>query len=546
MPQRLHKDREKRGPEESVEKVGERSIPDAEMTCDRFENRSVTLFHRTLATSAGTKPSLVTLAWLGISLIVVAACTWLAFHFQLNLATMGFLYLILVIAAAMRGGFWLATIMSVVSALCLNYFFAPPVFSFRINDPANWFALCAFELTALVISRLSDRANDRTVEAVREQRYAERLYQVSLRMFQLNRSQDPGGILASVIHEAFDLQAVVLFDSVSGNAYSAGDASPLAEERARRAYLCDSSEFDPVLQSWFCVLRVNLRPAGGLALCGSPLPPLIANALASLCAISLERFRSLERECRAEAVRQTEQLRTAVLDSLAHQIKTPVATIWAASSGLLTLGGLSETQEMLMNLLDEQSRKLSDLASQLICTAKLDTSTIVPRREFLMLSDVVDETVQPLDGQTRLRISYPAEEPQVFADRKLLSDALGQIVNNAFKYSTVDTPIDIQVSLSEQNATISVRNEGPVIAASDRRRIFEQFYRANPSGRGPSGSGLGLSIVRRIVEAHEGRVWVESQAGLTVFSIALPLASRAAEAPQLSGLDRDDIITNAG
>jgi len=292
------------------------------------------------------------------------------------------------------------------------------------------------------------------------------------------------------------------------------------------------------------VLRVNLRPEGGLALCGSPLPPLIANALASLCAISFERFRSLEREFRAEAVRQTEQLRTAVLDSLAHQIKTPVATIWAASSGLLTLGGLSETQELLMNLLDEQSRKLSDLASQLIRTAKLDSSTIVPRRELLMLSDVVDETVQPLDEQTRLRITYPAQEQPVLADRKLLSDALGQIVNNAFKYSTVDTSIDIQVTLGDANAIISVRNEGPEIAASDRRRIFEQFYRANPSGQGPPGSGLGLSIVRRIVEAHEGSVWVESQAGTNVFSIALPLAPPTGETPHLPGLNRDDMIIN--
>jgi hypothetical protein len=105
---------------------------------------------------------------------------------------MGFLYLILVIAAAMRGGFWFATVISVASALCLNYFFAPPVFSFSISDPANWVALVAFELTALVISRLSQTAADRTAEAIRERRDAERLYEVSLRMFLLNRSRDPG------------------------------------------------------------------------------------------------------------------------------------------------------------------------------------------------------------------------------------------------------------------------------------------------------------------------------------------------------------------
>jgi two-component system, OmpR family, sensor histidine kinase KdpD len=274
------------------------------------------------------------------------------------------------------------------------------------------------------------------------------------------------------------------------------------------------------------------------------LRPLVASALTSLCAISLERFRSVERECRAEAVRQTEQLRTAVLDSLAHQIKTPVATIWAASSGLLALGGLSETQTILMGLLDEQSQKLSNIASQLINTAKLDSSTLAPRRELLVLSDVVDETIQPLERQqarARLQISYPAEELPVLADRKLISDALGQIVNNAFKYALPETAINIGVEVAGAEALISVRNVGPMIPASDRERIFEQFYRANSSGEGPPGSGLGLSIVRRIMEAHEGRVWVESGAGVTVFSMALPLAPREAVAALRSpGSTRDN------
>jgi two-component system, OmpR family, sensor histidine kinase KdpD len=480
------------------------------------------------AEPAGIRPTRGALLRLCVPLAVVAAFTWLAVHFRLNLATMGFLYLILVIATAMRSGFWFATVTSVVSAGCLNYFFVPPTFSFSVSDPANWVALGAFELTALVISRLTNTANQRAAEAIRERREAERLYQVSLRIFPLSRSQDPGNILVSVIREVFDLKAVLLFDAKSGNTYSDGEEPSAAEEPTRQAFIRDSNEFDPLLQSWFCVLRVDLQPAGGLALCGCALPPLIAAALASVCAISFERFRSVEREYHAEAARRTEQLRTAVLDSLAHQIKTPVATIWAASSGLMALGGLSETQELLMNLLDEQSKRLSDIASQLIKTAKLDTSTIAPKHELLRLSDVVDETVQTLDPQqseTRLRVSCPAEEKPVLGDRKLIFDALGQIVDNAFKYSAPGTPIDIRVeNRGGVEATVSVRNEGPAIQPSDRERIFERFYRANAARQGPSGSGLGLSIVKRIVEAHAGRVWVESQSGLTAFFLALPLA----------------------
>jgi two-component system sensor histidine kinase KdpD len=492
------------------------------------------MYDNNFAEPAGISSSLATLLGLSVPLAVIAACTWLGLHFQLNLATLGFLYLILVIATAIRSGFWFATVASVVSAGCLNYFFVPPTFSFSVSDPANWVALGAFELTALVISRLSNTASQKTAEAIRERREAERLYQVSLRIFHLDRTQDPGNLLVSVIREVFDLRSAVLFDATSGGTYSAGEETLATEERARQAFLQDSNEFDPAEQSWFCVLRVDLRPAGGLALCGCAVRPLTAAALASVCAISFERFRSIEREYRAEAARRTEQLRTAVLDSLAHQIKTPVATIWAASSGLLALGGLSETQEMLMTLLDEQSKRLSDIASQLIKTAKLDTSTIAPKHELLRLSDVVDDTLQTLDAQqseTRLRVSCPAEEQPILGDRKLIFDALGQIVDNAFKYSAPGTPIDIRVeNRGGVEATVSVRNEGPTIQPSDRERIFERFYRANAARQGPSGSGLGLSIVKRIVEAHAGRVWVESQSGLTAFFLALPLASPEAVA----------------
>jgi two-component system, OmpR family, sensor histidine kinase KdpD len=503
------------------------------MACDTFENRSVKLFQKSYPRPADNRRPSGALRQLSISLVVVAVCTWLAFHFRLNLATMGFLYLILVIATAIRGGFWLATVTSVASALCLNYFFAPPVFSFSVSDPANWVALVAFELTALVITRFSDIATDRTAEAIRERRDAERLYQVSLRIFLLNRSRDPGALVASIIRESFDLKTVVLFDAVSGNTYSAGvsagEETSTLEERARQAFLVDSNDFDPMLASWFCVLRTDSRPAGGLALCGCSLRPLIATALASLCATSFERFRSFEREYRAEAARHAEQLRGAVLDSLAHQIKTPVATISAASSGLIALGGLTDTQLMLMSVLDEQSKRLAEIAPQLLKTAQLDSSTLAPRRELLQLSDVVDETLHTLDPRRsgkRLRVCCPGDEMLVLADRKLISDALGQIVDNAFKYSAPGTPIDIRVEPGGEEATISVRNEGSSIQPSDRERIFERFYRANPPEEGPSGSGLGLSIVRRIVDAHEGRVWFESQAGMTIFFLALPLAPR--------------------
>jgi len=280
-------------------------------------------------------------------------------------------------------------------------------------------------------------------------------------------------------------------------------------------------------------LHVDARPIGGLALAaGSPsgagISPMLAEALASLCAVALERYRSLERELRAEAIRQCEQLRGAMLDTLGHEFKTPVTTIWAASSGLLESGGLSAMQAELLTLVEEQSRKLNDLASRLLRTAKLDRADFNPKRKPVLLSDVVDSVLQDLEPRQlreRIRMTLPRKEVFALGDHSLLGAALTQLVDNALKYSTPGSAIHISFGGDDGEATVTVHNTGAVIQKVDRERIFERFFRAEHAEHGPTGTGLGLSIVKRIVEAHHGRVWADSDPERgTAFSIGLPVA----------------------
>lgn len=268
----------------------------------------------------------------------VIACTWIAFDLGQSFAFTGFIYLVFVVLAAMYSGFWQATLISVVAATCLNYFFVPPIFSF-VNSPANWVALGAFEFTALVISRLSLRAQRQAVEAIASRRDTERLYETSRRILLLDSSGDPGDLITSLVREIYGLRAVQLLDAQSGSTFQSGEEVPDAVQRTRNAYFLDSDNFDMETHSWYCVLRLGLRPVGGLGLTGTGMTKLTATALASLCGIALERVRALRRESRAQAARQTEQLRTAVLDALAHQFKTPLTIARTASSGLLAVGG---------------------------------------------------------------------------------------------------------------------------------------------------------------------------------------------------------------
>jgi len=457
----------------------------------------------------------------------VAVCTWVSFRLGQTFAFTGFLYLVFVVLAALYGGFWQATVISVAAAARLNYYFVPPIFSFA-NSPANWVALGAFEFTALVISRLSQRVQLRAQEAVAGRRDMERLYETSRRILLLDSSGEPGKLIPSLIRDIFDLRAVQLFDAQSAATYQSGESLSAAEQQTRDAYFRGTDTFDPETRSWYCVVRLGVRPVGGLALIDTEMTKLAATALASLGGIALERARTLQREYRAQAARQTEQLRTAVLDALAHEFKTPLAVARTASSGLLAVGGLSDLQTELVTTIDQQAKKLDHLASRLLRAAMLDNTEFKPQREPLLFSSLVGVVLRKLESpmdRERFRVSGPSQEVPVLADQELILTAIAQLVDNAVKYSEPGSPIDIQFAARNSEVILTVRSKGIVVSPRDRERVFERFYRAPETHHLPAGTGLGLSIVKKIVEAHRGSVWAEGEASYgTSFSLALPAA----------------------
>jgi len=462
-----------------------------------------------------------------LALAGVGAVTRICFGLGLNLGSVGFIYLVFVVLAAVYGGFWQATTVSLVSVCCLDYFFDPPVLSFRVDDVSAWVELGAFELTALVISQLSNRANQRALEAGAERRETARLYQVARRILLFDSTMDPGGLIASLIRETFEISAVVLFDAQSTAVYKDGAPCQGLERRTRDSYVLDSAVFDAEQRCWFCALRLGAQPVGALALCGTNMGQLMAMALASLAAIALERARTLQTQCKAEAARQADHLRTAVLDSLAHKFKTPLTVIRTASSGLPAAGQLSGLQTELLSLIDQEARRLNDLASRLVSAPAFDSAGFQSQPEPLLLSHLMRVVIQELERETerdRFRICVPEHEPAVLADRELILTALAQLADNALKYSDRGTPIDIGLNVRGNNVVFTVLNQGPVVSAADRERIFERFYRGAGVQRISSGTGLGLSIVKTIASDHHGQVWAEGISGYgTEFSFSLPV-----------------------
>jgi two-component system sensor histidine kinase KdpD len=465
-----------------------------------------------------------------------AVCTAASFRLHQNLASAGFLYLVFVVVAAVYGGFWQATLISVLSVASLDFFFDEPIFSFSVDRLSNWVELGAFEFTALVISRLSNRAQTRALEAIADRRETARLYEVARRILLIDDWPETGHQVAGLVRHEFGLRAVFLFDALAAEMYEASSSAPQPDTQAlakktRDAWVRDTDEFDPAENTWFRVLRLGTQPAGALALCGADMSDLSAGALASLAAIALERARALQKQSHAEAERQAEKLRTAVLDALAHKFKTPLTVILTANVGLSAAGPLSGLQSELVSLVDQEARKLNDLAHRLLGAPDLDREP-EPEPEPLLLSRLAKSAVQDMEqhaDRERFRFDLPGHEPPVLADRELILTAIAQLVDNALKYSVRGSPIDVAVRVRESAVVLTVRNQGLVVAPADRERIFQRFFRAPEAQGRASGAGLGLSIVKTIVNDHQGHVWAEGEPDYgTTFSLSLPAVQKTA------------------
>jgi two-component system, OmpR family, sensor histidine kinase KdpD len=459
----------------------------------------------------------------------IALVTYGGYLLQVNLTTISFLYLLVVIAMALYCGFWQASLNSLLAAGCLDYFFTAPLFHFYMTDPKEWVALGVFQISAIVISRLSAKELRSSAEATLNRTGMEQLYDLSRHSLLLDLSQAPGPQLVVLIQRIFEAQAVALFDIELARQDRAGEWGEGEENVARDCFQSEAAKDDPESGTWRRILLAGSGPVGALVVRG-PLSPLIVDALASLAAMAMDRYQSFEKEARAENASKAEQLRAAVMDALAHEFKTPLTAVQTASSGLLELDALTTSQHDLVSLINDEAIRLNELCTRLLMTAKLEAGQVglqtddVNVRELLM---EVDATQRERSGDHRVHVDIEDRALTVRVDRALLAMILAQYIDNARKYSTPDTPINVAVRLSHNEMIFSVHNIGSTIRIEDRERVFDRFFRSNDLKDSVAGTGIGLSVVRKAAQAHHGHVWVisDDREGTTFF-LSLPIAAR--------------------
>lgn len=468
-------------------------------------------------------------AVLAIDLIIV----WVYFkEIHVNPTTVGFTFLLAILVVSASWGLQYAIVMAVVATLAYNYFFLPPLLRFTIADPQNWVALFAFLITALIASRLAEGARREALQSNQRRQEVERLYAFSQ---QLLLTENVFGLLNSVpayIVDSFGVAGAAVFLENKQKTYfsdiSVQSALPVEELKA----VCGRGE--PVRDRerglCFMPLRMGVRSMGSLGITRCHLSRETLEAIGSLVAIAIERASTMEKLSKTEAARESDRLRSLLLDSVTHEFRTPLTAIKASAETLLSEVKLEQPQAReLLAVINEESDRLNRLVGEAGEVAQLDARQVELNFEPHRMREAVDLALQQSRHALEhhpVEVAIPETLPVVKMDLERITEVLAQLLDNAGKYSAPDTPVHITADVRDQQLVTSVADHGPGIDDFEQAMIFEKFYRGRDQRLSIQGTGMGLAIAKAIVELHGGTIAVTSQVGRgSVFSFALPLAS---------------------
>jgi two-component system, OmpR family, sensor histidine kinase KdpD len=468
-----------------------------------------------------------TLSQTAIGCLGAAALTVLAYRLDLNYATVGFLYLLLVVVQSLAGSFLPAAVVSVIAMASLDYFFIPPKLSWRFAEPRDILALGTCLVTALVITRLASAARTQAFTAEQHRKKLALLFQAASRLLALD-PEDAAERCPSIFREAFGFDGVCVFDGVSVQTHLAGNFSENLVEATRAAYLRDRDLADPQPGTLVHCLRVAGKTIGAIGFEGRAGSSAVTSPLSVLAASIVERTHTFERSIKAEAEMRAEALRSAILDAFAHEFKTPLTAILAAAGGLYEVGELNAAQFRLVEIVETETSRLGSLTTRLLRMARVDKGEVTPRLQPTDLGLLVADLVRRRAGVPEapsLSVEFLQERVMVMADPELLTMAVIPLLDNALKYARAGSIPVVEVDRDRGEGVLRVRNHGSFIDAADARKIFERFYRGARGNSVEPGTGLGLYIAKKIAVAHGGTLELEPErlaAGVATFCMRLP------------------------
>ena len=502
----------------------------------------------------------------GYASAVVVGCTALSWGMSpyFGQANLIMVYLFGVAVVATRWGRGPSALASLMSVAAFDFFFIPPYYSFAVSDVQYLLTFAVMLVVALLISRLASHKSQQAEAAlVREQRTAA-LYAMSRELVTQRGLDKLASVASRHIHDVFDCQVAVFLPDREGRVHiHRGDALHFdldPKEAGISQWVFDHKEPAghgtntlPGSDSLYLPLLGSQGPVGVLAVRSTRPTELLdpeqlhlLETFANQIALALERARWAEETQEAHVQTEAERMRNAVLSSVSHDLRTPLATIVGATSALLNNNRPLEAasqQELIRSISDEAGR-LDRLLKNLLDMTRLEAGSMQLRKDWNVLEEVVGTALTRVGARLAghpVSTAFPQDLPLLLVDGVLIEQVLVNLLENAAKYSPAGSPIEVTAAVNDGAILTEVADRGHGIPQGEEARIFEKFYRVHPDREG--GVGLGLTICRGIIDAHGGRIWAENRSGGgAVFRFTLP-TEKDQPAVEPEALERDRAAT---
>ena len=464
-----------------------------------------------------------------LAFTVIAVTTVLLFLLRdhLSPSIVALLYLLPVLISTTLWGFWPGIFSAFIAFLAYNYFFLTPYYTFLVHQSQDIVALVIFLGVAVLISQLVGRAKAGQAMAVARESETTRLYELSLSLAGVNDLEGIAALIAQKTVEALHPRYLEL------HIQSIYDQAPISLALPAASQPASKPDLVIPLQT----VRAFLGDLS-LWLDGDPLEPSeerVLRTFAAQGALAFERSALELAETRSRVLEESDRLKSSLLSSVSHEFRTPLATIKAATTSLLSdqVPWDSEARKELLSVVDEETDYLNYLVGNLLDMSRIEAGALKPDRQWNILAEIVDGVVGRMHRPLRdyqLVIQIPDDLPLIQMDYIQMEQVFTNLLQNSAKYAPAGSTIQVSAERqAEDHILVKVVNEGPPVAADHLERIFDKFYRVTAPEK-VSGTGLGLSICKGIIEAHGGRIWAENQPGGFAFVFTLPLAGEGAAA----------------
>ena len=460
-------------------------------------------------------------------------------------------FLTAVVGVAVRFGLWPSLFASVASALCYNFFFLPPLYTFTIADPHNIAAFALFTLIAVLVSHVAARARVQAITAQTRMRTVESLYSFSRKLAGAGTLDDVLWATAYQTALMLKVRVVLLLPTNGSIAVRAGypPEDMLDEADIAAAKWCfendrpagRGSDTLPGAKRLFLPMRTGRGAIGVVGIDSDKAGPLLTpdqrrllDALMDQGALAIERVQLVEDMDRVQRTAETERLRTALLTSISHDLKTPLASVLGSAGTLRDLSDKltdSEKAELLATIIEE-SERLNRFIANLLDMTRLESGAVTPKLAPHDLSEIVGSTLRRTTKILRnhsVQLDLATDVPMVSLDPVLFEQVLFNLLDNAAKYAALGTTVFIRMARDGDSVVLQVADEGEGIPQDDLEHIFDKFYRVQKTDQVRPGTGLGLAISRGFVEAMKGTIVAANRTDRpgAIFTIRLPVASEA-------------------